>query len=292
MSSGAMTPPTRGGYPGGMTSDRAGLEIPGYQGHVPGRQSETAIGGTFRAANHRAANSRSGGYVKDTSMPNSARDNYQLGDMPLTATLGYSGHVPGKDSEAVYGRNFRNAMKQGVQEFTEGNRQPGFKPFKPQSHYKRVTSPTSENVHGRLDFGNSGYQTPSDTGSMAGDIGPPSKNEMMGATLKIPRSASSGASVASSASGAGNRKNKGGGSNSVGAVQRNGTKNGMGADIPRDPTGRPEFGFATIHGAKRPGFEIPGYSGHIPGGSENVIGKSFKAQNEHQATALFQRKFR
>jgi len=225
-------------------------------------------------------------------MPNSARDNYQLGDMPLTATLGYSGHVPGKDSEAVYGRNFRNAMKQGVQEFTEGNRQPGFKPFKPQSHYKRVTSPTSENVHGRLDFGNSGYQTPSDTGSMAGDIGPPSKNEMMGATLKIPRSASSGASVASSASGAGNRKNKGGGSNSVGAVQRNGTKNGMGADIPRDPTGRPEFGFATIHGAKRPGFEIPGYSGHIPGGSENVIGKSFKAQNEHQATALFQRKFR
>lgn len=91
------------------------IAVPGYGGHVTGKVAENVHGGTFRSENHLATQSlpmrsmrRTWSEPVSISYNDSALGTGRGLDVP-SRIPGYSGTIPGKQSESVHGMRFAQA---------------------------------------------------------------------------------------------------------------------------------------------------------------------------------------
>mmetsp|Transcript_39878 Transcript_39878/g.85398 ORF Transcript_39878/g.85398 Transcript_39878/m.85398 type:complete len:477 (+) Transcript_39878:68-1498(+) len=82
-------------------SARAGHEVPGYAGHIPGVGPENVYGKTFRHQNWHASMGRG---AKESIVPQLVR----TASAPSEVVPGYMGHMPGK-SENVYAKGWTDS---------------------------------------------------------------------------------------------------------------------------------------------------------------------------------------
>eukprot|EP00404_Azadinium_spinosum_P006802 CAMPEP_0180439736 /NCGR_PEP_ID=MMETSP1036_2-20121128/12743_1 /TAXON_ID=632150 /ORGANISM="Azadinium spinosum, Strain 3D9" /LENGTH=292 /DNA_ID=CAMNT_0022445887 /DNA_START=48 /DNA_END=923 /DNA_ORIENTATION=+ len=98
---------------------RAGAEVPGYTGHIPGKRPEAhVVGSTFRAANDKVATGEAHEPCKAWNSGSAAAWSPRAWNPTSPqawsprradgAVPGYKGHIPGK-VEDVYGATYRNA---------------------------------------------------------------------------------------------------------------------------------------------------------------------------------------